>query len=51
MLLCLQEIRSLLLSKYGKQYDVSFVKRDVPGMKTIICLNIMWLHLEQQSFK
>jgi hypothetical protein len=46
-----QEIRSLLLSKYGKQYDMSFVKRDVPGMKTFICLNIMWLHLEQQSFK
>ncbi|KAF6258579.1 hypothetical protein COO60DRAFT_1518042 [Scenedesmus sp. NREL 46B-D3] len=46
-----EEIRGLLLSKYGKQYDLSFVKRDVPGMKTFICLNIMWLHLEQRSFK
>uniref|UniRef100_A0A383VWH4 Uncharacterized protein n=1 Tax=Tetradesmus obliquus TaxID=3088 RepID=A0A383VWH4_TETOB len=46
-----EEVRTLLLSKYGKQYDMSFVKRDVPGMKTFVCLNIMWLHLEQQSFK
>lgn len=40
-----------MLSKYGKQYDVSFVRRDVPGMKTFVCLNIMWLHLEMTSFK
>eukprot|EP00775_Hariotina_reticulata_P001439 gene1439-1780_t len=45
------EIRELLLTKYGKQYDLSFVRRDVPGMKTFVCLNIMWLHLEQRSFK
>jgi Domain of unknown function (DUF3067) len=44
-------MRSLMLSKYGKQYDVSFVRRDVPGMKTFVCLNIMWLHLEMTSFK
>ncbi|KAF8064549.1 hypothetical protein HT031_003349 [Scenedesmus sp. PABB004] len=45
------EIRSLLLTKYGKQYDLSFVKREVPGMKTFVSLNIMWLHAEQRSFK
>lgn len=47
----LQEIRQLLMAKYGKSYDMSFVRRDVPGMKTFISLNIMWLHLEQQSFR
>jgi hypothetical protein len=41
LLLHPQEIRDLLLTKYGKQYDMSFVRRDVPGMKTFVCLNIM----------
>jgi hypothetical protein len=37
-----QELRALLLSKYGKSYDMSFVRRQVPGMKTFVSLNIMW---------
>jgi hypothetical protein len=27
----LQEVRQLLISKYGKQYDMSFVRRNLPG--------------------
>ncbi|GIL51746.1 hypothetical protein Vafri_7671 [Volvox africanus] len=45
-----QELRQLIFTKYGKTYDVSFVRRDIPG-KTFVCLNIMWNHLEQRSFK
>ncbi|GLI69234.1 hypothetical protein VaNZ11_013809 [Volvox africanus] len=45
-----QELRQLIFTKYGKTYDVSFVRRDIPG-KTFVCLNIMWSHLEQRSFK
>ncbi|GFR40741.1 hypothetical protein Agub_g1351, partial [Astrephomene gubernaculifera] len=44
------ELRELIYTKYGKTYDVSFVRRDIPG-KTFVCLNIMWSHLEQRSFK
>ncbi len=44
------ELRQLIYTKYGKTYDVSFVRRDIPG-KTFVCLNIMWTHLEQRSFK
>lgn len=45
-----QELRQLLLTKYGKLYDMSFAKRSIPG-KTFVALNIMWLHLEQRSFQ
>ncbi|GLC47100.1 hypothetical protein PLESTB_000435900 [Pleodorina starrii] len=45
-----EELRRLIYTKYGKTYDVSFVRRDIPG-KTFVCLNIMWNHLEQRSFK
>ncbi|KAL6746600.1 hypothetical protein V8C86DRAFT_1820329 [Haematococcus lacustris] len=44
------EIRQLLLVKYEKAYDMSFVRRDIPG-KTFVALNIMWQHLEQRSFR
>jgi hypothetical protein len=27
-----QEIRQLLITKYGKQYDMSFVRRNLPGV-------------------
>jgi hypothetical protein len=30
-----QEIQKLLMSKYGKLYDLSFVKRSLPG-KTFV---------------
>ncbi|KAF5827885.1 hypothetical protein DUNSADRAFT_18588 [Dunaliella salina] len=45
-----EEMRELIWAKYGKAYDVSFARRDVPG-KAFVCLNIMWQHLEQRSFK
>ncbi|KIZ03911.1 hypothetical protein MNEG_4050 [Monoraphidium neglectum] len=45
-----EEFQQLLMSKYGKLYDVSFAKRSIPG-KTFVSLNIMWLHLGQRSFK
>eukprot|EP01023_Acetabularia_acetabulum_P003421 TRINITY_DN11432_c0_g2_i3.p2 TRINITY_DN11432_c0_g2~~TRINITY_DN11432_c0_g2_i3.p2 ORF type:complete len:281 (+),score=43.27 TRINITY_DN11432_c0_g2_i3:57-899(+) len=43
------EFRQLIKSKYGKSYDVSIARRDIPG-KTLVSLNIMWLYLEQKSF-
>jgi len=45
-----QEVRRLLMSKYGKLYDLSFAKRSIPG-KTFVSLNVMWLHLGQRSFQ
>jgi len=45
-----QEMRDLIYTKFGKTYDVSLVRRDIPG-KSFVCLNIMWQHLEQRSFK
>ncbi|PRW39278.1 dynamin-related GTPase isoform A [Chlorella sorokiniana] len=39
-----------LFNKWGKTYDLSFVRRDLPLVKTLICLNVMWMHLEQCSF-
>lgn len=44
------ELRRLIFSKYNKSHDMSIVRRDIPG-KTFVCLNIMWNHLEQRSFK
>ncbi|PNH04303.1 hypothetical protein TSOC_009553, partial [Tetrabaena socialis] len=44
------ELRQLIFTKYGKNFDVSFVRRDIPG-KTFVFLNIMWVHLGQRSFK
>eukprot|EP01026_Neomeris_dumetosa_P069283 TRINITY_DN68382_c0_g1_i3.p3 TRINITY_DN68382_c0_g1~~TRINITY_DN68382_c0_g1_i3.p3 ORF type:complete len:177 (-),score=28.22 TRINITY_DN68382_c0_g1_i3:246-776(-) len=43
------ELRQLIKGKYGKSYDISIARRDIPG-KTLVSLNIMWLFLEQQSF-
>lgn len=45
-----EEIKTLLNRKYGKSYDITLVRRDIPG-KTLVALNVMWLHLEQRSFK
>ncbi|KAL4442932.1 hypothetical protein ABPG77_008423 [Micractinium sp. CCAP 211/92] len=43
-------LRELIETKWGKSYDLSFVRRDLPLGKTLICLNVMWTHLEQRSF-
>ncbi|KAL4457654.1 hypothetical protein ABPG75_012519 [Micractinium tetrahymenae] len=43
-------LRQLIETKWGKAYDLSFVRRDLPLGKTLICLNVMWTHLEQRSF-
>lgn len=32
-----QEIRQLLITKYGKQYDMSFVRRNLPGKGPVVC--------------
>ncbi|KAI8467626.1 MAG: hypothetical protein J3K34DRAFT_523609 [Monoraphidium minutum] len=45
-----EEVQQLMMTKYGKLYDMSFAKRSIPG-KTFVALNIMWLHLGQRSFK
>ncbi|KAK9917013.1 hypothetical protein WJX75_009975 [Coccomyxa subellipsoidea] len=44
-----QYLRDAILKKYGKSYDLSIVRRQIPG-KTLVALNVMWTHLEQQSF-
>lgn len=43
-------LRELMETKWGKAYDLSFVRRDLPLGKTLICLNVMWTHIEQRSF-
>jgi hypothetical protein len=42
-------LRDAIEQKYGKTYDLSIVRRQIPG-KTLVALNVMWTHLEQQSF-
>ncbi|BDA40838.1 hypothetical protein COCOBI_01-4920 [Coccomyxa sp. Obi] len=42
-------LREAIINKYGKSYDLSIVRRQIPG-KTLVALNVMWTHLEQQSF-
>lgn len=44
-----QLLRELVYAKYGKQYDLSIVRRQVAGI-TVVALNVMWTHLDQQSF-
>ena len=42
-------LRDLVFAKYGKQYDLSIVRRQIAGV-TIVALNVMWTHLDQRSF-
>lgn len=42
-------LQEMVLSKYGMQYDLSIVKRDIPG-RTLLRLNVMWQHTRQVSF-
>ena len=42
-------LRAAILRKYGKDYDLSIVRREIPG-RTLVALNVMWTHLAQQSF-
>jgi hypothetical protein len=44
------EVRYLLLRKWDKQYDMAFVRRDLPGMRPFIALNVFPNSLEQRSF-
>lgn len=44
-----QVLRDLVFAKYGKQYDLSIVRRQIAGV-TIVALNVMWTHLDQRSF-
>lgn len=44
-----QQLRDLVLQKYGKTYDLSIARREILG-KRLVALNVMWTHLEQQSF-
>ena len=44
-----QVLRDLVFAKYGKQYDLSIVRRQLAGV-TIVALNVMWTHLDQRSF-
>jgi hypothetical protein len=45
------EIRMLLLKKWEKSYDMAFVRRDLPGMKPFIALNVYCHALENRSFR
>lgn len=42
-------LKQLVHRKYGKYYDLSIVRRDIPG-RTLVRLNVMWTHLQQASF-
>ncbi|CAL5225683.1 g8546 [Coccomyxa viridis] len=44
-----ETLRALIEEKYGKTYDLSIVRRHIPG-KMLVALNVMWTHLGQQSF-
>jgi hypothetical protein len=44
------EVRLLLLKKWGKQYDMAFVRRDLPGMRPFCALCFFPNSLEQRSF-
>jgi hypothetical protein len=43
-------LRELVVSKYGKEHDFAFVRRDLPLGKTLVCLNIMFPHLGNVSW-
>ncbi|GBF93357.1 hypothetical protein Rsub_06395 [Raphidocelis subcapitata] len=45
-----EEVQALLMSKWGRLYDLSFVKRSLPG-KEFVSLNVLWLYRGQRSFK
>mmetsp|Transcript_21566 Transcript_21566/g.36736 ORF Transcript_21566/g.36736 Transcript_21566/m.36736 type:complete len:298 (+) Transcript_21566:38-931(+) len=45
-----QEMRDLMSAKWGYEYDLSFARRDIPG-KAFVCLNVMWQHTGQRSFR
>lgn len=42
-------LQTMVMAKYGLQYDLSIVKRDIPG-RTLVRLNVMWQHPKQVSF-
>ncbi len=42
-------LQAMVYAKYGLQYDLSIVKRDIPG-RTLVRLNVMWQHPKQVSF-
>ena len=44
-----QVLRDLVFAKYGKNYDLSVVRRQIAGQK-LVALNVMWTHLDQRSF-
>lgn len=44
------ELGALVLSKYGKAYDLSIVRRNLAGIK-VVAFNIMWQDLSQASFR
>ncbi|GMH45676.1 hypothetical protein BSKO_13639 [Bryopsis sp. KO-2023] len=44
-----QELRELIFEKFGKFYDAEFARRNFAG-KSLVSLNIMWVHLQQRSF-
>ncbi|KAK9831869.1 hypothetical protein WJX81_004053 [Elliptochloris bilobata] len=43
------ELRESIQRKYGRTYDLSIVRRQLAG-RPIVAMNVMWTHLEQQSF-
>ena len=45
-----QEIQDLLMAKYGRRYDLSFVRRNL-GPATFCSLNVMWIYMGQRSFQ
>lgn len=44
-------IRDLMLAKWGRAHDVSFVRNNLPLGKVLVCLNVYSPYLGQRSFK
>jgi len=43
------ELGRLVVSKYGKPFDVALVRRDLAGIR-VVAFNVMWSHVGQPSF-
>ncbi|KAJ7954509.1 DUF3067 domain-containing protein [Quillaja saponaria] len=43
------DLATLIRNKYGKSYDVQFIKKEFMG-RNLLALNVMWKYMEQRSF-
>ncbi|KAL1197695.1 hypothetical protein V5N11_012351 [Cardamine amara subsp. amara] len=43
------DLATLIRQKYGKSYDVQFIKKEFMG-RNLLAMNVMWKYREQRSF-